>query len=547
MQLLIKGINLFVFIFLPIFTFSQSRNDCELSNIQYWQKAFIKGGEFSCSDWSMVMNETFDDADTFENNWQTFWGDQPTAEDHRVGRSFGFCDENLWLDENVEIKNGQCIIHGKHEPGSEWTNGEGSTFVRDFTTGVIMTEKSFQLGYFETTIADMPGKGWHASFWLWHHEEIDIMERFHGPYKYNYNSLTVIDCDDISIAQIDELPQNPNPISLYDGPHKPAADLTPFKITFYYNDIKLPHVVYRFFNLNGTPLDIDCGNEIQEGEYYINPNFPKLYRKKVDENGNFLRLEAKYFKPIIDMDVLPKYGLKCCPDLGLNVYCDDPECNLECSNWGNPIRDGMVRPGYESNTEMVIDNVIVKNRTYTACDALLVFLEDVVCESQETTIFVEDLGSQSITYTVDNLSVTSSSNIQVISIIKNEIVILGLASGPGSIEISYTDKCKKSNSLSYPINVLSESLGQCSKDQDKPLFDLYPNPALSEAAIYLSGLDEEIQYHLDILDVNGKVHYKTHIKAYKKIQLPYLRLAKGLYFLRLETDGNLITKKLIIM
>ena len=462
MQFLKTVIKLLIIIFLPFIAFSQSGDDCDLSAIHNWQKAFIKEGVFECSDWVTEINEEFDNEDTFVDDWQTFWGNGPTAEDHRVGRSFGLCDENLWLDENIEISNGQCIIYGRYEPGSEWTNGREETFVRDFTTGVIMAKKKFQLGRFETTIADMPGKGWHATFWMWHHEEIDIMERFNREYRYNYNSLTAMQCDDKNIAEIDDLPENPDPVSLFDGPHKPAADLTPFKLTFYYNDITLPGVVYRFYNSNGTPLDIDCGSQIPEGFYYINPKFPKLYRKKVDKSGNPRKPEAKYFQPMIDMDALPKNGLRCCPEFGPNVYCDDPRCDIECSNWGNPIENGIQRPGYEANTEMIIENVKVETRVYSACNSLLVVTEGEVCENDETTIVVEDLGSQNKRYLVDDLSVTSSPNIQVLSIINHEIKILGLSSGLGAINIRYTDKCDSLNFLTYPINVLSETLGNCS-------------------------------------------------------------------------------------
>ena len=457
-----KETTLLLFILLPFIANSQKRNDCDLESINRWQKAFIKGGTFECSDWITEINEEFDNEKTLKKNWQTFWGNGPKAEDHRMGRSFGFCDENLWLDENVEVFDGQCIIYGRYEPDTEWINGRGETFFRDFTTGVIMTKKKFQLGRFETTITDMPGKGWHATFWMWHHEEIDIMERFNREYQYLYNSYTSMQCDDKNIVQIDEIPENPIPISLFDGPHKPAADLTPFKLTFYYNDIKLPSVVYRFYKSNGTPLDIDCGSQIPEGFYYVNPNFPKLYRKKVDKSGNILKPEPKYFQPTIDMDALPKYGGKCCPEFGPNVYCDDPRCHKECSNWGNPIKDGFERPGYEADTEMIIDNVKVETRVYSACNSLLVIADGEVCENYEATLVVEDLGSHSKRYLVDNLTATSSSNIEVISITNHEIKILGLSRGLGLINISYTDKCDNSNFLLYPVNVISEGSGRCS-------------------------------------------------------------------------------------
>ena len=66
MQSLKKETNLLFIIFLPFVVFSQSGNDCELSSINSWQKAYIKGGIFECSDWVTEINEEFEDDETLE-------------------------------------------------------------------------------------------------------------------------------------------------------------------------------------------------------------------------------------------------------------------------------------------------------------------------------------------------------------------------------------------------------------------------------------------------------------------------------------------------
>jgi len=81
---------------------------------------------------------------------------------------------------------------------------------------------------------------------------------------------------------------------------------------------------------------------------------------------------------------------------------------------------------------------------------------------------------------------------------------------------------------------------------EKIEFKLYPNPATSDVTIKLSGLEKGRQYNLDIVDLGGKVYYSTSLMAYQEIQIPLNSLAKGVFFIKLDTGRNVLTQKLII-
>jgi hypothetical protein len=77
-------------------------------------------------------------------------------------------------------------------------------------------------------------------------------------------------------------------------------------------------------------------------------------------------------------------------------------------------------------------------------------------------------------------------------------------------------------------------------------FEVYPNPASSEAVISLTGLKKGRQYTLTISDISGRVYYTTFLEAYQEINIPVDALSDGIYLLNLNTGRNIITKKLVI-
>jgi hypothetical protein len=89
-------------------------------------------------------------------------------------------------------------------------------------------------------------------------------------------------------------------------------------------------------------------------------------------------------------------------------------------------------------------------------------------------------------------------------------------------------------------------IGIPEKEHEKIEFDVHPNPASSEVIVRLSGLTKGKRYKLEITDVSGQVVYTTQLKAYQEIQLPLDQLPQGVYFLKLDTGSNIITRKLVM-
>jgi len=81
---------------------------------------------------------------------------------------------------------------------------------------------------------------------------------------------------------------------------------------------------------------------------------------------------------------------------------------------------------------------------------------------------------------------------------------------------------------------------------EKIKFNFFPNPASTSVIVHLKGLTKGRIYDLDIIDNNGKLHFTTKLEAYQDIYIPLQDLSKGIYYFKLDTGKNLITKKLIL-
>ena len=87
------------------------------------------------------------------------------------------------------------------------------------------------------------------------------------------------------------------------------------------------------------------------------------------------------------------------------------------------------------------------------------------------------------------------------------------------------------------INSSSNSVNEV----ESPSFLMYPNPAVQADVLMVAGLSGQLQ----ITDVQGKLVYSTRVvESQNTISLSGLDL--GMYFVNLESEGKLFTKKLII-
>jgi len=123
----------------------------------------------------------------------------------------------------------------------------------------------------------------------------------------------------------------------------------------------------------------------------------------------------------------------------------------------------------------------------------------------------------------------------------------------GDYWVEVTNNC---GSVSDTINVtfLPDSDTLCQGEiisideyeHDKIKFEYFPNPASSEVTVILTGLANGQGYEFEIIDNLGRVHTTTTLLAHEPLILSIENLAKGIYFLKLNTRRGLMVKKLIV-
>ncbi|MBG9376497.1 T9SS type A sorting domain-containing protein [Panacibacter sp. DH6] len=85
------------------------------------------------------------------------------------------------------------------------------------------------------------------------------------------------------------------------------------------------------------------------------------------------------------------------------------------------------------------------------------------------------------------------------------------------------------------------------KFDNKVKWQLYPNPANKNTALYMQENVEGLQ--LTLSDLSGKIVYSSAVinaVAGQQINVPVARLARGIYVLKISTPGSTATEKLVI-
>ncbi|TVQ44503.1 MAG: glycosyl hydrolase family protein [Saprospirales bacterium] len=425
-------------LFLLTFFAKELRTQCQ-SEICTWPKVYLASGNLNCTDWEVSLYDDFSGIELNNEIWKT----HRFVDTHEVARLNSWDEEQLYMDENVTIDNGKCILKGKFEPGTTWTNHQGQTFTRDVTSGMIETREIFRFAYYEAKIKN-PGGGWWPAFWMWHHDEIDIMEIFHDKSLFFYNLHTTED----ELGCLNEFHFNVSDGNFYTF----AAELTPFSLTFYLDGTPLPKRFYRFYDKNGQPLKVSCDNtEIPSGNYYVNPVFPQS--------------RSRGFSPIINLAVLPKYGLGSCQTQ--NPNCLPPLC-YDCSgqttcDWGSPFGDNCTLvhdfPGI-----LEIDFVKIKEREYKICNSLMVYgyncqktgihrdpisCSNFYCLGETANLYLEDISGSNWLSEVEILYVLPSLDIEVLTFDNHRIQYKQNHIGEGRISIVYLSNCGSNTVFNY--------------------------------------------------------------------------------------------------
>jgi len=434
----------------------------QCDNITCWNKVHLQGGVFECESETTVFEDNFEEelpGNSIDyTKWQTHFFD----ENYPAKRTHLMCEEQFFFDDNVTVSNGECVITGLYEPNTIYEfvdniTGEITTYERNFTSGVIMSRydmDGFSYGRYEASLK-IPGHGWHPTFWLHHFEEVDIFENFEDDGKYISNVYSGSDnCSNISTEYS---------APLLDGNwHKFAVEWTPFKISFYHNDVLQYPEIYRLYDDDGVPLNIDCNNaRIPQGIYYMNPNFLEIRRRTL--------------RPIVGLSVLQKHGGDC--DCNANLDCDTPSSCATFNN-GHPIDDDCNIIG-EIPAYLRIDYVKVFETEYKTCGSILVYGDNCEltgdkrnpkscfssCINEVSKLYVENYSSHGWLNEVQITSVSSSSNVEILGFSNFEIEYKVLSAGNGAVTINYIDDCGIPSSFTISIAVNGNIFDQLYTDE----------------------------------------------------------------------------------
>jgi beta-glucanase (GH16 family) len=250
-----------------------------------WQCQFEKAELICPIDYEIVLEDQFN-TDTLNTQlWQTHTIN-PAPFNRIPPRSYcNYDGAEIFLDENVIIKNGHLIIKTTNDKyrfqgitGGEKGQDIGCKFIGQdsfditnlsFTSGNITTKTSFQYGYFEARIKIPEGKGVYPVIWLWGMDEI-VMFEFFGETQ---NHSTSIHRGGQYEQKIYSKVQN-----YADDFHLYAVEWTPEHVRWYF-DGNLLRTVYKYFDTNGK--GVSCAALDSNKTYIENPLFPKEDRVMV--------------------------------------------------------------------------------------------------------------------------------------------------------------------------------------------------------------------------------------------------------------------------
>lgn len=110
---------------------------------------------------------------------------------------------------------------------------------------------------------------------------------------------------------------------------------------------------------------------------------------------------------------------------------------------------------------------------------------------------------------------------------------------PARMRNPNTSKSKSADSLN---SGLSEMKGVSENIEIQVIDALYPNPTTGKFSITFSKSLKRAT--IFITDVNGKTLYHFRANGYK-VDFDLSNFSSGFYFVRVENDGNVITKKVV--
>ncbi len=133
--------------------------------------------------WGLTFAEEFDGTALRSNEWFTYYPYTEDGSDSCVFcRTHGDAESQIYLDENVEVKDGKLLLIAKRED-AQWMGTE-----RKFTSGMVQSKQNFGMGYYEFRAKLPAGQGLWPALWIFGAKstEIDFMEaRMKKPKRFH--------------------------------------------------------------------------------------------------------------------------------------------------------------------------------------------------------------------------------------------------------------------------------------------------------------------------------------------------------------------------
>ena len=127
----------------------------------------IEDGKCQEGEYVLVFEDEFTGSQIDKEKWNTQYG---------YGARCNAGDNQVYLDENIEVKDGILSLKLNERPGI-YICGSGIETEHQFASGMIWSKSSYLYGIFEAEIRIPNGSNFWPAFWLWNTEgEIDVFE-----------------------------------------------------------------------------------------------------------------------------------------------------------------------------------------------------------------------------------------------------------------------------------------------------------------------------------------------------------------------------------
>jgi beta-glucanase (GH16 family) len=444
----------------------QGQNPSVYQSFDDWPLVKLNGGKLICTDYVNVFRDEFNDAQFFNQNWNNFMGNSPTNCGLAHGSGQVFSQNNVLLNTTAVTGglSGQVELSVTKVTTTADANCDPNivnAITRKYVGGVIqMQNVAYNLGRYSFRCQfPSQSQAWTA-FWMFHNGvEIDIVDNgFKSNVNHNVfqndlaNQILNSPCNPffsecnfcpspqgIDCHGLNHSCSEPNgndydwPCNfLADGFHEFVCEWTPYKISFSV-DGHSTGTIFRYYNLEKIPVNIECGDQIPELVVKENPAYASRW------NGTWMQ-------PIIWVST---------------VCCETCDCILET----------------ELPTTLFVDNFIVDERVYQVASLdpgcyILCPGEEVCMEVKQIPLNFLYSGSNAQYNPLPPLSISdweiSSINATVTSSDNNSICLTYTGNGCPDVGACLEEVCIRATYAGGGSN--AGSLAKCIYPPQKPKF-----------------------------------------------------------------------------